>query len=464
MNSFFSNSRAAEQLANGKKYERSLYLDKLAPEFKSEAAGRPGERLSAGLTAPHLSPLIALVDMNSYFAVLEQQANPYLRGKPVGIVKDQGRTCIIAASREAKKLGVKTGSRLFEARQLAPNLITIPADFDRYFYNTKRLKAIFESLSPNVEIFSLDEAFIDLSGCQNLYPTPQAFFDETRKRVQEELGSWVTFSLGLGANRLQAKLASDMAGPDHWFEITAENLDGCLAEAKVEDICGIGYALSAKLHAINIHHPFQINFYDDEFLAHHFGTFWGPELRRMGRGENSHLLDLIDKPNEHMKSVGRSKTLFYANSNPEYLRQMIYNLAEDMCFKARRMDLAGQHVGLSMRDTEHGWYGGEIRGHAYVRHTDEVFHLLDRIFTQQYFGQTPIIKVGVRLGNLKPLSEISLCWLPEWQKREKVFAAIDKVNERHGLYTVKSGRLTDFEIIMPEVTGFLGDKTYQLGR
>ncbi len=448
---------SVHKTADGVAYEK-IYARKALPEvFWSSANERP--RI---LPDPHLPPWVALIDMNSYFAVLEQQTNPFLRGKPVGIVKDQGRTCLIAASPEAKKLGVKTGCSLYDARKLVPNIITVPADFDKYFYNTKLLKSIFEGLSPTVDIFSLDEAFLDLSSCRSLYSTGQEFFTVAQKAVKEQLGKWVTFSLGLGHNRLQAKLASDIAATDNFFEITPENLDVCLAEAKVEDICGIGYRLSEKLHRLNIHHPYQLNFYDDEFLHHHFGIFWGPELRRIGRGENSHTLSLIDKPPTHMKSVGRSKTLYKANSNPEYVRQLMYNLAEDMCFKARRMRLAGQHVYLGIRDTDGGWFGGEIRLKGYIRHTDEVFQFLNRILEKIEFQSAPIIKVSVRLGNLQPLDEISQCWLPDWNKREKVFTAIDKINEKHGLYTVKSGRLAHFKILMPEVTGFLGDKTYQL--
>ena len=165
-----------------------------------------------------------------------------------------------------------------------------------------------------------------------------------------------------------------------------------------------------------------------------------------------------------MKSVGRSKTLFKANGNRDYVRQLMYNLAEDMCFKARRMDLAGQHVYLGIRDTDGGWFGGEIRLKGFVRHTEEVFEFLNRIFDGLELGGAPIIKVSVRLGNLKPMDEISLCWLPEWNKRQKVSVAVDAINEKHGLYTVKSARLTNFKILMPEVTGFLGDKIYQLGQ
>src|SRR5258708_27057616 len=112
--------------------------------------------------------MIFHVDINSYFATMVQQENPALRGKPVGIVKGKGRSCIIASSNEAKKYGIKTGCRVKEARLLYPNIILVPAAFDIFLSSTHKLKEIFTSLSPSVNIFSLDEAFLTMTGCEML--------------------------------------------------------------------------------------------------------------------------------------------------------------------------------------------------------------------------------------------------------------------------------------------------------
>jgi DNA polymerase IV len=422
-----------------------------------------------GNMGQRLTPWFALIDMNSYFAMLEQQANPYLRNKPVVVVKEAGRSCVIAASKEAKKLGVKTGESIKDARQKAPNLISIPGDFDKYFHNTKNLRNIFLNLSPDVDLFSLDEAFIDLTGCRRLYPDARTFFELCRQKVAHDLGGWVTFSLGFGENRIQAKLASDFAGPDNYFEITPENLDSVFSQAKVEDICGIGFRLTTRLHRLNIHHPYQLNFCDDEFLLEHFGKFWGPELRKIGQGKESHMLNLRQRELPHMKSVSRSKTLFVANADQRYIEQMIYNLAEDMCFKARRMKLAGRHVYLSIFDTDHRYWGRVLRLKGrHVSYTDDVFSLLLSNFhnitlSWRLQNLTPkIIKIGVGLSDLHPLAELPQSWLPETEKRQKIYSAIDEINEKHGLFTIKPAKLVDFKIIRPEVTGFLGDRQYQL--
>ena len=416
-----------------------------------------------------LTPWFALIDMNSYFATLEQQANPYLRGKPIAVVKEAGRSCIIAASKEAKRFGVHTGDTLRDARKKTPHLIAVPADFDFYFHNTKQLQSIFTKLSPDIDLFSIDEAFIDLSSCRQLYKDSGSFFKICKQQIKHSLGNWVTFSMGLGKNRLQAKLASEFAGVDNYFEITPDNLDAVLSQSQVEKVCGIGYRLTHRLNQLGITHVYQLKFCDDAYLIEHFGKFWAAELRKISEGEESHLLDLRQRILPHMKSVSRSKTLFVPTADPFYLEQMIFNLTEDMCFKARRMKLAGRHLYLSLRDTEGYRWDGELRLNGrHVSLSDEIFSLYLSIFHnikstwKERGGCTKVIKIGVALNDLQPLAELPTSWLPGVEQRQQAFKAIDQVNEKHGLYTVKSAKLLGFRIIRPEVTGFLGDKAYQM--
>src|SRR3989344_6340738 len=129
------------------------------------------------------------LDMNSYFATLLQQENPNLRGKPIGIVKDIGRTCLIAVSKEAKKFGIKTGCLLADAKALCPDIMCLKAEFDRYLDATKRLKKIFTQVTPDLFIYSLDEAFLDITDCQTyLYPDPMKLAHQLQDTVKQELG------------------------------------------------------------------------------------------------------------------------------------------------------------------------------------------------------------------------------------------------------------------------------------
>ncbi len=410
---------------------------------------------------------IAHVDINSYFATMLQQENPHLRGKPVGVVKDVGRTCIIAASKEAKKLGITTGCRLAEAKELAPDLVTVPAEFDLYLDCTRRLKRLFNSLVPDVDIFSLDEAFLDLTNCRNIYPDPIKFGRLTQQLIKQELGEWVTCNVGISYTRLLAKLAGEMSPKGSVTEITPNNKDSYLAQAKFRDVCGIGWALEKKLARIGVTNPYQLNFCTQTELENLVGPFWSQELLNIAKGNDSHVLSLIPKKRtQPMKTVGRSITGYQLTDNETIIKQTLYNLCCEAAAKVRHMNMAGRHVGVYLLGQDQSWFNHKTYPY-YVRHTHELFDLIYHRFYLQWQRTFKVIKFGVFLGNLKPLSQVPVSLFPEWPRQgqgghqqERVYQALDAVNKKFGLFTLRPATLVNFKVFRPEVTGFLGDKNY----
>ena len=401
------------------------------------------------------------IDINSYFASVMQQENPFLRGKPVGVVKSEGRTCIIAASKEAKKYGVKTGSNTYEAKKLIPSIILVPALFDLYWHCTKKLKSLFESITPDCEIFSLDEAFIPLDNCKYLYKDPHELALKIQDRVKEELGEWVTCNVGISHNRLLAKIASEIAPKGMIFEINEENKDKILKEVEFKDVCGVGSRLEARLSVFGVKHPYEINSLSDEALQKHFGSFLSYELRKIGRGEGSYILDRIDE-NEHMKNVGRTITGYRLCNSEDTIRKVLYNLMEEVTFKVRKMDMAGRYVQIFLQGEDKSWHAHKTLKY-FVRHTNEMFNLLYHDGYKKWKRNFSVIRYGVGLGMLRPLNKTPLPLFDDWYKRERLYEAVDKISEKFGLFTLHSGILSEKEIIRPEVTGYLGDKKYQFG-
>src|SRR3990167_5755793 len=183
--------------------------------------------------------VIIHADLNSFFATAEQQANLKRRGKPVGVVKGEGRACIIAASVEAKRFGVGTGSDVYRARKLCPDIIIVPEDFDKYEYISRRFIEICKSYSPICEAFSLDECFIDVTGSERLFGNVFNIAFEIKRRLRS-VGDYMTCSVGIAHNRLLSKLASEKIKPDGLFWITEDNALEVLDRSKLTDVCGLG--------------------------------------------------------------------------------------------------------------------------------------------------------------------------------------------------------------------------------
>src|SRR3989338_6340279 len=162
-------------------------------------------------SASSLSPLFLFVDLNSYFAAAEQQANPKLRGKPVGVCEHSGGI-ILAASREAKLLGIKTGTPTWEAKKICPNIVLLPVDPSKIRALTSRFYRIAEDYSNDVEHVSVDEVSINLGLCS--YPAAVKMAKEIKQRIKEDMGEWITASVGIAESRLLAKIVTELQKPD----------------------------------------------------------------------------------------------------------------------------------------------------------------------------------------------------------------------------------------------------------
>jgi len=402
------------------------------------------------------------IDINSYFATLLQQKYPSLRGKPVGIIKDVGRTCVIAASKEAKALGVITGSNTREAKLRAPGIILQPAEFDLYLDSTRRLQKLFLSIAPHVQIYSLDEAFIDISDCSLIYPHPHRLAIQIKLHIKKELGEWVTCNIGISRNRFLAKLGSELSPKDSIITVDKHNQDDFLSTTDFKSVCGVGYRLEHRLHALGIESLYALNFVGDDFLHQHFGPFWSVQLRRMSQGKEPHLFSTIDQ-NPHMKSVSRSITGYRPTKNQQEIKQILYNLSAEVIHKVRVMDLVGRQIYVKLYGSRHQtFWSNFITVKTPINHLSDFFEILYyRLGTHQVAGNFPVIKFAVRLSLLIP--KLSDQLLPDWQKQERLASAVDKLWHKYGLFSVYSGLLGGKQIIKPEVTGFFGDKKFYFG-
>lgn len=347
--------------------------------------------------------------------------------------------------------------------KVCPDIITVPAQFDFCLSATRQLKMLFESLAPRVDIFSLDEAFIDLSDCQDFYPDAQVFAELVQRRIKDTLGDWVTCNVGISHTRLLAKMTSEVSPKGSITEVTEDNKNALLASVPFAAVCGVGYRLEERLKVLGVTNPFQINFIPDDELLRHFGPFWSHELRKIGRGEETHFFMHPPRVN-HMQSIGRSITGYKLCDDEETIKKTLCNLTEEVIYKARRMKLAGRVVSLSLRGHDDGHWGQQLRTDHPICHTSDMFNVLYDQMYKKWQRTFSIIKIHITLSALQPWEHTPQVLWADWHQRERVSVAVDELTQKYGLFTVRSGVLLNTKLLRPEVTGFLGDKAFQFGR
>ena len=398
------------------------------------------------------------VDLNSFFATSEQQANPYLRDKPVGIIKANGRTCVIAASVQAKKFGVKTGNTTYEAKKLCPQIILVPADFDKYADITYRFIKICKTYTPVCEVFSLDECFLDVTESEKFFGHVFNIAFEIKDRLRREVGDYLTCSIGVSHNKLLAKLAGEQIKPDGLFWITEDNAVSVLDKSELTDVCGLGWGLNRHLRLLGIDNFPKLRACSMAFLHKHFGPYWSVHLYNICRGIDGSAVNSFLSL-EEAKSVGRTYTTHRNLYKKDDIYRLMRNLCEEAAAKARAMGLAGRYVGIALRGAEESMYG-HITLKQYIDDGKKFFDYCVQISKD---WSLPYVRFcGVTLGMLTNRDFLTTPLFLTEQRRRKLVSTVDKVNSRFGDYTLYPGQLLGTNIIRPEVNGYFGDKAYRL--
>jgi len=197
-----------------------------------------------------MSRTIMHIDMNAFFASVEQQCNPFLRNKPIAVIGTNQRTVVTTSSYQARAFGVKTGMTLRKAKKHCPHLILVTGDNAKYTDTCVKITSIFKHYTPVVEVFSIDEAFLDVTASPSSFRNPTHIASLVKKEIKDTLG--LTCSVGIAPNKLLAKLASGLKKPDGLVEIKPKNVSLLLENLPVNKLCGIGPHLERYLAEMGI--------------------------------------------------------------------------------------------------------------------------------------------------------------------------------------------------------------------
>jgi len=374
--------------------------------------------------------------MNAFFASVEQSMNPALRGKPIAVIGSAHRTVITTSSYEARKYGVKTGMAVWEGKRCCPDLILVVGNNRRYTHTSAEIMKMLFDYTPLVEVFSIDEAFMDVTGCLRLFGSAENIAYRLKARIRHRFG--ITCSIGIAPNKLLAKLASDMQKPDGLTIIRAEEIGRVLENLPITDLCGVGRRLGRQLRLFGITTCGELGRFPVEVLKKKFGIV-GEYLQRMGKGlDDSPVLPAEEA--EPVKSVGHSMTLERDIDKREEILRYMLQLSEMVGRRARRYGVTGKTVSLYVRYADFDTSFGKQQAQGdYISLSEDIYRAAVRILDSVSLEQ-PIRLLGVRLSNLRHREEQLPLFIDE---KMKVFAtrAMDEVNNRYGDFTVTFGAL-----------------------
>ncbi|MGE5041468.1 MAG: DNA polymerase Y family protein [Candidatus Levyibacteriota bacterium] len=401
------------------------------------------------------------IDFDSFFASCEQHFNPNLRGKPIGVTAENGRTCIIAASREAKKFGVKTGTRTWEATQMCPNIQFVKADFDRYLHITKKFIDIASYYSPIVEVFSMDEVFIDMTPTMHLFKNDIHFLAAHFKdRIKNEIGEAITVSIGVSYNKLLAKLASGLNKPDGFMLIDKGNLEKVYKNTELTDICGIGERLKRRLNKLGIYTLLQVRDYPPRLLKKEFGKVCSQNLMNYAWAQDASEVHSFLEEEENTKSVGRNYCLPQNEYDPRKVLGILSELSEEV---GRRLRLIGKKG-----RTLHFYMGGELNfggrktTPSYTNTGKDIFSLIQLLLKEWRWQNLPyeqrmIRQVHLSMGNLIDERYVTPGLFDD-PREEVLNRTIDKINDRFGSHAIRHGYTLKAPKLRTKPNGFFGDK------
>lgn len=395
------------------------------------------------------------IDFDSFFASVEQQYRPEVRGKPMGVTAANSRTCIIASSREAKRLGIKTGARSFEAQKICPDLILVAADFNKYFEVSKKFLNICKDYSPYTELFSIDEVFMDVTLTTPLFGGTSKLIETMKARIKKEIGEYITASFGISHNKLLAKLASGMDKPNGLTEIKPEDIVRVYKNAKLTDICGIGERIKKRLNEIGIDNLIQLRNASLELLIREFGNVEGHFLKSVGLGIDESEVVPYTEPQE-VKSVGRSYCLPRNEYDKRIVLQNVYELCEEIGIKLRRLGKKGKTIGLGLNGSDYIRMRKTFKD--YVDTGSEIYNLALPFIENDFRKQKYVRQIHVWVSNLEEKNNLTLSLFDFEEKKDKIATTIDKINNKFGDHTIRNGFLLYADQLTTVPNGYLADK------
>ena len=377
---------------------------------------------------------IAHVDMDAFYASVEQRDQPELRGLPVIVGADpRGRGVVSACSYEARVFGVHSAMPISRAYRLCPHGVYLPVDMDKYARVSSEIMAILADFSPLVEPVSVDEAFIDLTGTSTLWGPPPDAVRAIKARIKRETG--LTASAGLAANKFIAKVASELEKPDGMVVVPPGREPDFLAPLPIERLWGVGKATAKELQALGIATIGQLQRVTPRALAARLGPH-GPDLLALAFGRDARPVEPFSPP----KSMGAETTFGRDCRDVARIEETLRAQSERVARELRAEGLAACRVTLKLRWAD---FRTLTRSHTGDPTQDglEIYRRAATLLARERLIQ-PVRLIGVSASTFRPQASGQLPLLdPAAVRRERVARAVDRITGRFGRSAIVPARL-----------------------
>jgi DNA polymerase-4 len=382
------------------------------------------------------SRAIVHVDMDAFYASVEQRDRPELRGRPVIVGADpRGRGVVSAASYEARVYGVRSAMPISRAYRLCPHGVYLPVDMAKYARVSREIMAVLGDFSPLVEPVSVDEAFVDLTGTQTLWGPPAAAVRRIKSRIREETG--LTASAGLAANKFVAKVASDLEKPDGLVVVPAGGEAAFLAPLPIERLWGVGKATAKELADLGVTTIGRLQQLPARALTARLGPH-GPDLQALAFGRDNRPVEPFSPP----KSMGAEETFERDCRDLARLEETLRGQAERVASELRAEGLAACRVTLKLRWAD---FRTLTRSHTGDPTQDglEIYRRAATLLRRERLIQ-PVRLIGVSASTFKPEARGQLPLLDQAAvRREHLARAVDRITGRFGRSAILPARLID---------------------
>ena len=289
--------------------------------------------------------MILHIDMDAFYASVEQLDNPQLRGKCVIVGGSSNRGVVTAASYEARKFGVHSAMPVYQAKQKCPHGIFIPPRMKRYKDVSKKIMYLLTEFSPLVEPVSIDEAYMDITGCEKIHGSPVEIALAIKKKVKETVG--LTCSIGVAPSKFLAKIASDLDKPDGLKIISPHEVMPFIQTLPIQKVPGVGKKMQGKLERIGIKTLGDIQKYPEETILKRLGKFGGRLLELSSGKDETPVV-----PESLHKSVSSERTLPEDTNDVNLLRMHLLSQAEEVAKELRRLDTKARTITLKLKHSD----------------------------------------------------------------------------------------------------------------